>query len=99
MTNNYLYGILNADGTLQIESNDRGLRIVLSRIICVDEGDKVETFRSTYYVKDGFEWQQATNSENYKSTKDFLNAIRNADDFTLAVRDIEQQKNGERAGW
>ena len=98
MVTDTLHGILNTDGTLQVESNDRELRIVLSRIMLIDEGKKVETFRSTYYVKDGFEWQQATNSDDYKSTKDFLNAIRNAEDFALAVRDIEQQQKGKRVG-
>ena len=96
MTKEPLYGILNADGTLQVESNDRKIRIVLSHISVFDEDRQIDAFRSTYYVKDGFEWQQALNSANYNSTNDFLDAIRYSDEFMLAVRDIEQQTKHNR---
>ncbi len=95
MVTGSLYGIVNADGTMQVESNDRELRITLSHIRVIDEdGRCVEAYRSTYYIKDGKEWQQALNSANFKSSDDFLDAIRYVEDFTLAVRDIEQQKSG-----
>ncbi len=87
-----LHGILNADGTLQVESNDRELRIYLSRIKIIDEGKVVETYRTTYYVKDDLEWQQTTDGENYDSPGVFLAAIRNAPDFAQAIRDIDEQK-------
>ena len=92
-----LHGIMYADGTLQMESNDRGLRICLSRIMIIDEGKVVEAYRTTYYVKDGLEWQQTTYGSNFKSVDEFLDAIKNAEDFGLAVRDIEQQRR-QRAG-
>ena len=98
MVNETLYGFINANGTMQVESNDRELRILLKRSILLEEGRQLESYYSVYYVKDGFEWQKALNSENYKSADEFLNAISNCEDFTLAVRDIEQQKKGVRAG-
>lgn len=98
MTNEQPYGILYADGTLQVESNDRELRIILSHIIVIDEGKKIENYRSTYFVKDGFEWQQTTESANYNSAEHFIEAISYADDFTLAIRDIDEQMKNEGAG-
>lgn len=98
MTTDTLHGFINADGTMQVESNDRQLRILLKRSMVLEEGRQFLFYYSVYYFKDGYEWQKTTNSANYKSADEFLAAIRNAEDFTLAVRDIEEQKKGERAG-
>ena len=98
MVTDTLYGLLNSDGTMQIESNDRELRILLKRSIVFNEGRQLEVFFSEYYVKEGFGWQKTLNSANYKSADEFFGAIKNAEDFAFAVRDIEQQKKGERAG-
>lgn len=89
-----LHGFLNADGTMQVESNDRGLRILLKRSVVFDNGQVIEVFYTVYYVKEGLAWQKALNSAKYKSAEEFFDVIRNADDFTLAVRDIERQKKG-----
>lgn len=98
MVTGTLYGFLYADGTMQVENNDRELRILLKRSIFFDEGRQLEVFYTVYYVKDGLTWQKTLNSANYKSADDFFDAISNCEDFTQAVRDIEQQKKGERAG-
>lgn len=98
MVTETLHGILNADGTMQLESNDRELRILLKRTIVFDEGQHLEVFYTVLYVKDDFEWQQTDNSVNYHSPDDFLGIVGKSDDFTLAVRDIEQQKKGNRVG-
>lgn len=94
MINVQPYGILNADGTLQIESNDRELRILLKRTMVFNEGEQLEVFYTELYVKDDFEWQKTNNSVNYRSADEFLDVIRKSSDFTLSVCDIEQQKNG-----
>lgn len=94
MVNETLYGFLNADGTMQVESNDRELRILLKRAIVFDKGQQLEVFYTVLYVKDGFEWQKTNNSVNYHCTDEFLDIIRKSEDFTLAVRDIEQQNKG-----
>jgi hypothetical protein len=98
MVTDTLHGILNADGTMQVESNDRQLRILLKRSIIFEEGRQLEVLFSEYYVKEGFGWKKTLNSANYKSADEFLDAIRNAEDFALAVRDIDEQKKGERTG-
>jgi len=98
MVNETLHGFINADGTMQVESNDRELRILLKRSVIFDEGRQFEVFYTVYYVKDGFEWQLTSESSNYHSSDEFLDAIRKSNDFTLAVRDIDEQKKGERAG-
>ena len=98
MVNETLYGFINANGTMQVESNDRELRILLKRSVVFDEGRQLEVFYTVYYVKDGFEWQLTNESSNYHSFDEFLDAIRKSEDFTLAVRDIEEQKKGEGAG-
>ena len=98
MITDTLHGFINADGTLQVESNDHGLRILLKHSIVFDEGRQLETYFTEYYVKEGFGWQKTLNSANYKSADEFLDAIRNTEDFALAVRDIEQQKKGDKVG-
>ena len=98
MINEQPYGILNADGTMQVDSNDRELRILLKRTMVLNEGQQLEVFYTVLYVKDGFEWQKANNSVNYRSADEFLDVIRKSDDFTLSVRDIEQQQKGEGTG-
>ena len=98
MITDTLHGFINANGTMQVESNDRELRILLKRSINFDEGRMNENFYTEYFVKEGFEWQKTLNSENYKSADEFLAAIRKTEDFTMAVRDIEEQKKGEGAG-
>lgn len=98
MVTEILHGFINADGTMQVESNDRELRILLKRSVIFDEGRQFEVFYTVYYVKDGFEWQLTSESSNYHSSDEFLDAIRKSNDFTLAVRDIDEQKKGERAG-
>lgn len=94
MVNETLHGFINANGTMQAESNDRELRILLKRSVVFDKGQQFETFCTVYYVKEGFGWQQTNESSNYHSADDFLDAIRKSDDFTLAVCDIEEQKKG-----
>ena len=91
MITDTLHGFINANGTMQVESNDRELRILLKRSVFFDEG---RLFYTVYYVKDGFEWQLTSESSNYHSSDEFLDAIRKSEDFTLAVRDIEEQKKG-----
>ena len=97
MVQDTLHGILFADGTIQIESNDHGLRIALSRVCATDEGKNVDVFRSTYWVKDGLEWERVETSANYPNVEDFLDALRTSSDFALAVKEIELQRD-ERAG-
>ena len=93
------YGILYDDGTLEVESNDRQLRITLSKTkVFKDDGSQVEMFRSTYYVKDGLEWERTLNSANYNDAEDFLEAISSSEDFTQSVRDIREQQKEREAG-
>lgn len=98
MVTEILHGFINADGTMQVESNDRELRIILKHSVNLDEGKYIEVYYTEYFVKNGFEWEKTLNSANYKSADEFLDAIRKSNDFTLAVRDIDEQKKGERAG-
>ena len=44
MVNETLYGFINANGTMQVESNDRELRILLKRSVVFDEGRQLEVF-------------------------------------------------------
>ena len=92
MTTKTLFGILNADGTMQVDSNDRGLRIVLSRFKNIQDGEIVETFQTSYYIKEGFGYEKTLESHNYNTADEFLQAISTAADFTEAVNDIKQQK-------
>ena len=94
MITDTLHGFINADGTLQVESNDHGLRILLKHSIVFDEGRQLETYFTEYYVKEGFGWQKTLNSANYASVDVFLEALRNVDNFSKAIQDIERQKKG-----
>lgn len=92
MTTQTLFGILNADGTIQVDSNDRGLRIILSRFKYIDNGKIVEAFRTSYYIKEGGGYTKTIESHTYDTADEFLKAISSAADFTNAVKDIEEQK-------
>ena len=98
MVNETLYGIINANGTMQVESNDRELRILLKRSVTFDEGRQLEVYYTEFFVKDGLEWEKTLNGANFKSANEFLDAIKKSEDFTLAVRDIEEQKKGIGTG-
>ena len=86
------HGVLMADGTMEVVSNDRQLKIAIVKACVIQDGEVKEFYRSKYWVKDGLEWERVNESANYNSPGDFLNAIREADDFTMAVADIERQK-------
>ncbi len=95
MTQDIPHGILYADGTLEVVSNDRELKIILSRAKVMQDGENVEAFRTSYFVKDGLEWERTTESANFKSVDEFLDAISNGkgSEFTEALRDIKEQKD------
>ncbi len=92
MIRNTPHGIINADGTLEVESNDRQLKIVLSRVKVMQDGESVEAFRTSYFVKDGLEWERTIESANYMSSDEFLDAISKSNEFTEAITDIDEQK-------
>ncbi len=92
MEHNIPFGILYADGTLEVESNDRQLKITLSRLKVFQDGENVEAFRSSYFVKEGLGWASTIESANYKSAENFLEAIRASNEFSEAIRDIQEQK-------
>ena len=96
MQDKIIHGILNADGTLQIDSNDRGLRIILSSVKNIEDGRVVEAFKSSYYVNEGFGWERTLETHKYHSVEEFLKAINNSSDFTEAVKDIQQQREDLR---
>lgn len=87
-----VYGVLMVDGTMEIISNDRQLKIAIVKSRVIQEGEINEFYRSVYWVKDGLEWERVSESQNYKTADEFLSAIEEADDFTLAVADIKRQK-------
>lgn len=98
METDTLFGLLNADGTMQVESNDRELRILLKRSLVFDNDRAIERFYTIYYVKEGISWQKTLNVENYSSSEEFLDAIEKTSEFTIAVRDIRKQKRAMVGG-
>ena len=86
------YGVLMADGTMEVISNDRQLKIAIVKSTVIQDGEITEFYRSVYWVKDGLEWERVNESQSFKTKDEFLNAIDVADDFTLAVADIKRQK-------
>lgn len=86
------HGIIYPDGTLEVTSNDNGLKIILSRIKVIKDEKNVETFRTTYFVKEGLEWERTLESAIFKTSDEFLEAISRSNDFSEAVSDITKQK-------
>ena len=86
------HGFLYADGTLEVTSNDNGLKIILSRIKVIKDGKNAEAFRTTYSAKDGLEWERTLESAFFKTSDEFLEAISRSNDFSEAVNDLTKQK-------
>ncbi len=92
MTKDIPHCIIYANGNLEVESNDRQLKIALSRVQVMQDGENVEAFRSSYFVKDGLEWERTLTTANYKSVGEFIEEISNNNEFTGAIRDYYEQK-------
>lgn len=86
-----LFGVLMADGTFEVESNDRGLKIAIALVQTILNGTKQERYHTDYWVKDGKEWQKVDNGAFYNSPNEFLDLLKCAEDFSRAVADIRQQ--------
>lgn len=82
------HGIIYSDGTLEIMSNDRKLKIILSKVTIYQDGENVEAFRTTYFVKEGLEWERTLESANYRTLNEFLEIISKVVDFSQAVIDV-----------
>lgn len=82
------HGIIYSDGTLEIMSNDRKLKIILSKVTIYQDGESVEAFRTTYFVKEGLEWERTLESANYRTLNEFLEIISKVVDFSQAVIDV-----------
>lgn len=82
------HGIIYSDGTLEIMSNDRKLKIILSKVTIYQDGENVEAFRTTYFVKEGLEWERTLESVNYRTLNEFLEIISKVVDFSQAVIDV-----------
>ena len=82
------HGIIYSDGTLEIMSNDRKLKIILSKVTIYQDGENVEAFRTTYFVKEGLEWERTLESANYRTLNEFLEIISKVVEFSQAVIDV-----------
>lgn len=82
------HGIIYSDGTLEIMSNDRTLKIILSKVTIHQDGENVEAFQTAYFVKEGLEWSRTLKSATYRTLKEFLEIISKVVDFSQAVIDV-----------
>lgn len=85
-------GIEYADGTLEVISNDKALKIILSSVKVIHEGKKIEFYRSTYFMKEDGGWQRTLESASYQTSDEFIDAISKSGEFSQAVSDIRQQE-------
>ena len=84
------HGVRYADGSLEVESNDRQLKIVLSRVKVQSDLVMKEVFISRYYVKDGIEWERPLQSSRYQTAEEFVEAISRCTEFSEAIKDIQE---------
>lgn len=89
-------GVLFADGTMEVVSNDRQLKIAIVKCRIFQDGEQREIYRSEYWVKDGLEWERVNDSANYNTPDEFLDTIDGAEDFSRAVADIKAQREENR---
>ncbi|MBR1527004.1 MAG: hypothetical protein IJ640_10180 [Prevotella sp.] len=73
----------------EVLTNDRQVKVVLSRTVSF-EGEIEQTFYTTkYYVREGSGWEQVNNGQTYPSEDAFFDAIRGTEEFTDAVREMD----------
>ena len=77
----------------EVLTNDRQVKIVLSRTVSFVGEIEQTLYTTKYYVREGSEWEQVNNGQIYPSEDAFYNAIRGTEEFSNAVREMDDIDN------
>ena len=85
------FGIVRADGSMELETNDRQVRIMLLRVTVLRDGDLSSSYRSTYWVKENNSWLEIEHGKPYKDVDEFLDEVRQSAELSKAYAEIAEQ--------
>ncbi len=85
------FGIMRADGSMELETNDRQVRIMLLRVTVLRDGDLSSSYRSTYWVKENNSWLEIEHGKPYKDVDEFLDEVRQSAELSKAYAEIAEQ--------
>lgn len=75
----------------EVLSNDRELKLVLSRTISFMTEVEQEFYSVKYYVKVDDGWELTNTAKSYQSADDFMRELDGTEEFTNAVREWENK--------
>ena len=79
----------------EVLTNDRQLKIVLTRTTSFTGEVEQSNYNTTYYVKEDTGWLQVNNGRSYPSEEAFYDAISEAEEFSEAVREMENKDDSD----
>lgn len=82
---------MRADGSMELETNDRQVRIMLLRVTVLRDGDLSSSYRSTYWVKENNSWLEIEHGKPYKDVDEFLDEVRQSAELSKAYAEIAEQ--------
>lgn len=79
----------------ELVSNDGTMRLFLRRIIMMEGSMERDFYSTVMWIKEEGVWVQVSNTQNYRTKEEFINAISQAEDFTEAIAEFNNQNNNE----
>jgi hypothetical protein len=77
----------------EVTSNDETIRIQLRHATVMDGGMESDFYHTEMWVKEDNGWIRANNVQNYKTKKEFIDAIRDVEEFTQAIAEMRDRQN------
>ena len=86
--------ILHENSKCEVTSNDGTMRIILVKQHAYSNEIEQTAYVSNYYLQTSNKsWERVDVSHSYRSVREFIEALANAEDFSIAVREYEEQFN------
>ncbi len=73
-------------------SNAGDVKIVLARIVSFSTEIEQEFYSTKVYIREDTGWLLTNNTHNYPSEDAFYDAIRDSEDFSEAVREMDSEE-------
>lgn len=71
-------------------SNDGSMKIQLRHTVVMDGSIESGFYYTVIWIKEDNGWIKTNGSKSYKTKEEFISDIRNAEEFTEAVKDYEK---------
>ena len=81
----------------QVTSNDGTVMIELLHTTVMDGGMESGFYHTKMWIKEGNGWTEVNNTQSYRSKEEFIDSIKDSEDFTQALSDYKfnNQNNNE----